>query len=705
MDIAGFEDVKDLLNNLQGSTVPDYQGHRAFWQDYDTLLTASVYGQRLIAPDLNSTGKSANGKSGCCASSSGSGDCWPSGGNTRHATPHHDDSRSARSALIIGLRGEAPFDHSIYPPLLWDAARKPTAEEIRLIADWIDHGCPREKPQLSESHRVQRVESSRQQRLAAGEEKHQASDICTNVLRKDHKALRVRKEVSSLTDTEVQRLRDAITCMRTFDEHWQDERSFNFWARMHANSCQHGWEQFLPWHRLYLYFFEQKLQDYDEHITLPYWAWSNYYEQNLTTLNNSEPDLGYVPERYGCWIDIAAVDNLRKISTEDGGFTSAELDQLAVMARAGTVYQSGSRFLKAAGIPYALFKGEDGSAQWVPKIKALYEQLQRINPLWLPQRWPGSMGQASSARYPSANDIELLLQTPHWADFGGGPEADHHFGHLEQIHNGMHNFSGGVNPDFPGNGNPSFQKLYKDLGLSNDPQAIDNPQYGLMVDNRVTAFDPLFWAHHSNVDRLWWLWQKRHPHANPEVLDAALAPFSMTVQEALSTSKLGYEYLRNSFHYQVSSSQAMVRFNSAPAGVDAATLDSFTGADIRLHRVQSADLPNAVIRVFLNQDNADADTPTIDNPYFAGELQTFHGSCYGGPGHCNLPLDRTRSFDHRGLQHKEPRNYRVNATDSVRRVLQAGATDISVHLVVVGLDGAPIDNALYFEGVSLNFTD
>jgi tyrosinase len=33
---------------------------------------------------------------------------------------------------------------------------------------------------------------------------------------------------------------------------------------------------------------------------------------------------------------------------------------------------------------------------------------------------------------------------------------------------------------------------------------------GLMGDPDTAAQDPIFWLHHANVDRLWWLWQKQH---------------------------------------------------------------------------------------------------------------------------------------------------------------------------------------------------
>jgi len=33
---------------------------------------------------------------------------------------------------------------------------------------------------------------------------------------------------------------------------------------------------------------------------------------------------------------------------------------------------------------------------------------------------------------------------------------------------------------------------------------------GLMGDPDTAAQDPIFWLHHANIDRLWWLWQQQH---------------------------------------------------------------------------------------------------------------------------------------------------------------------------------------------------
>lgn len=69
------------------------------------------------------------------------------------------------------------------------------------------------------------------------------------------------------------------------------------------------------------------------------------------------------------------------------------------------------------------------------------------------------------------------------------------------------------------------------------------------------AFDPIFWAHHTMVDRLWRLWQLRHPGGRPPnaILDEALPPFRMTVQQTLDVTALGYDYAVASASSQVES--------------------------------------------------------------------------------------------------------------------------------------------------------
>ncbi len=80
---------------------------------------------------------------------------------------------------------------------------------------------------------------------------------------------------------------------------------------------------------------------------------------------------------------------------------------------------------------------------------------------------------------------------------------------LESLHNGVHGFVGGT-----------------------------------MASVATSAYDPIFWAHHCMIDRLWYLWQLDHPGARlpARYLDLALPPFEMTVRETLDVTALGYDY-------------------------------------------------------------------------------------------------------------------------------------------------------------------
>ena len=706
-----YDQVKEILNKLQGSTVPSYQGLKAFWLDPDVFMTAELYGHRLIAPEPGASSDEGSGSScGCCSTSgeaattsktniinlaiesSDTGyDCWPSGGSYggNGSDPGSSTSRSDQSAIIYGMKGQYPFDGSIFPPLLWDAAKKPTTDQIQLIANWIDAGCPRTKEEEEQRAADVKKHSAHNEKkaLARGEQDHPVSTNKANKDQSKNKGVMVRKAVHSMTAEEITTLRDAIGCMYRYNGYFQDERSYDFWARIHTNSCQHGYEQFLPWHRLYLYFFEQKLQDYDASITLPYWNWPDYADENKSTFNNTQPDLGVLPDTYGCFLTQESVNTL-KAATDVAGkplYNQKQIKAFERMAKRKTVYQSGARFLKAARIDYELENN-----QWSEQVKFVYQLLKQLNPLWTPMRWPGSSGgDPGGLIYPTHASIQTMLTLAKWPDFGGGPSYDHHYGSLEKVHNGMHLFSGGMNPDWE---------------QGQDPQGLENPQVGYMTDNRTAAYDPIFWAHHSNVDRVWALWQEQHAGI-PEELSASLAPWPMTVQDTLSTKKLGYVYMKDSKHFEVDPNLAISKFSGAPAQLSSNTLSTFSKAEIVLHRVRRGNLPSVHIRVFVNDPKANFKTSLDGNDHLVEVLSVFHGSCYGGPGHCNLPLDKTRPFDHRPLHHHEPRNFKIDATDAVRKMLAKGESDITIQLVVVGLDGKPHDEALYFEGVSLHMHD
>jgi tyrosinase len=101
---------------------------------------------------------------------------------------------------------------------------------------------------------------------------------------------------------------------------------------------------------------------------------------------------------------------------------------------------------------------------------------------------------------PTQADVEDVLSRTDWADFNDA---------LEDLHDRVHGWVSG------------------DMGVV-----------------ATSAYDPIFWAHHAMIDRIWWLWQARNGNGNvpAPLLDAVLAPFNMRVRDVLNANDLGYDY-------------------------------------------------------------------------------------------------------------------------------------------------------------------
>jgi tyrosinase len=106
--------------------------------------------------------------------------------------------------------------------------------------------------------------------------------------------------------------------------------------------------------------------------------------------------------------------------------------------------------------------------------------------------------------------VQAVLALPDFLDFQS---------QLEEIHNSVHVWIGGTMGEIPWAG-----------------------------------YDPIFYAHHTMIDRLWRLWQIRHPnpHMPPDLLNQALPPFPLTVAQTLDIKALGYDYAAMTAHAVVS---------------------------------------------------------------------------------------------------------------------------------------------------------
>ncbi|MEO7689104.1 MAG: tyrosinase family protein [Sphingomonas sp.] len=668
--LFGYADVQEILRSAAGEK-GGVGTLGAFWElPLSEFLGLNVMGLALVEP------VQAGGS--CCGKSNASA------------------GRGARSALVRGLRGQSPFDGTQFPRLPWSGA-KVSDTDIDLIEMWIDEGCP---GALLDSLAVaSEVSVPGETRIAvtglAGPVFSPAED--PGAYRHAKGELRQRMDIDAMSEPQIERLRCAFRELYNLNKWVGDKRSYNNLALIHQNHCQHGWERFLPWHRVYLYEFEQALQDHCPDVTMPWWDFpaERYHPE--------DPSSGAIlPEAFKGFLTEASVRTLR-----GQGFPAT------IATLIGKHYASPQSFYAAVTEATKDPKYVTGDYR-----KRLIDALLEANSLWYPLRYPGEFGKNKTINtrvhyhYPTKEDLDEILALRTFRDFGGGSLYVDSFGFLDQNpHNTMHIWTGGYNTTSPAKAlasdDPADRNKMVSVARRKFHQREDlysEPPNGDMFSNLTASYDPIFWPVHANIDRLWWKWQQDHPDGLPADLDAPLTPWSYATRDTLDMYRFGYEYVRGGCIIPVGLSNPVGRFVSAPIPVPEAVQKGYRSAEVRLHRVPQ--LPRSCfIRVFLNTPDADASTPLTSEGY-AGYAAVFgHGDCYGGPGHCDLPPAVNRKFDLRERSMNTPRNHRIDVTRCVRKLLAAGAKTLTVSLVVIGASYEEDRELLRLDGVSLNFLD
>jgi tyrosinase len=86
----------------------------------------------------------------------------------------------------------------------------------------------------------------------------------------------VRRSITSLAanDPIITTLQSAVSAMKALPS--SDPRNWINQAHIHRDHCPHGNWWFLPWHRVYLYYFEEICRELtgNNDFALPYWNWS-----------------------------------------------------------------------------------------------------------------------------------------------------------------------------------------------------------------------------------------------------------------------------------------------------------------------------------------------------------------------------------------------------------------------------------------------
>ena len=340
-----------------------------------------------------------------------------------------------RSGLIQGLRGEPPFDGSRFPRLPWGGRPVPD-EGINLIAEWINDGCPRTDADLAS------FDLAGTTPVTIAPEEFSFADTGVNEYLFERGELKQRLNVDCMTPRQLEKLRYAMRELYELNKWVEDSRSYNNLALIHQNHCQHGWARFLPWHRIYLYEFEQALQDHCPDVTMPYWDWT------MAQYCPETPEKGsIIPPAFQAFLTTKSLDFLGA-----HGFKPKVIEKRQPMVN--QTYVSPHAFFgavsDAVGDDYT--KGEHR--------KRFIDALLDANSLWYPLRYPAeyqdqaghdsTINKVVHYHYPTAEDIEQILSLRTFRDFGGGSSYDDAFGFIDQNpHNTLHIWTGGMNPDTP----------------------------------------------------------------------------------------------------------------------------------------------------------------------------------------------------------------------------------------------------------------
>ena len=700
-----YQQVQQILTTADNNSTADYQGYGKFWLlPLQAFQEVVIYGIRMIEPlppesncgtFVHTPGSPPSTEKTSC------GCCKTADPVAPPSTPPPSGvkypGRGEKSGLIKALRAERPFNDTQFPPFMWGG--KPVSPpDIQFISDWIDDGCPETDQVTAATNATTAANLSGSLSARLGQTQIPVATRSVSTIKREAGQPHQRKNAECLSEEELCNLREAMAFSQHLSAQYpNDNRGFETYARLHGDECPHGWEAFLPWHRMMLYEFEKQLQEFVPDVTLPYWDWPmDIYNKGMQPAPADvklpkgvkgpiAPQYlsGIIPTPYRCFLNQAAAERLVARGVPSG-----------IMGIVGFSYNAGVEFLWVV----AQLIGKDAARAYKDLI---YNELKTVNPLWHNFRYPGMFFDSKTGKpqggagitaqfhhhFPKQSDIDQILQLNNWLDFGGGPNIDDSFGVVDQEpHNTVHLWAGGENPD---NYN------------GKDPD-VNNPPIGSMLGNLTAAFDPIFYAHHANVDRIFTQWQSLWRGQTAYDPNDVLAGLNYTIGDAWDVQRLGYEYVMDSKYFETTDDAGFQAIRTEKSNIHAKALDGHTKAVLKLHDI----LPtkrSMTLRVFVNQPDANENTPVIDNSHYAGHITIFgHGDCIGGPGHCDMPKPQSR-FDIRTTRHNRPTNHRMDITEAVKRMKDKGHDNIEIKVVAVNAGHGSVDDMLRLKGLSVNF--
>lgn len=390
-------------------------------------------------------------------------------------------------------------------------------------------------------------------------------------------------------------------------------------AFIHLMDCPHGNWWFYVWHRGYLGFFEETIRNlsHDDEFAIPYWDWTTLPQIPDSMFDGVLNPQSQFFEPYTRNLAVFTGHFQQALVNYWGTLTTAQLAQLNTRG-----YTNPDKMWNdVTGYDPASKNGISGNMAYAITCGSRY--LTRDNP-HLDQCTTYDV----SPEVISCGLSPTLFNDPTPAlSFTSSKTSSHEsppgsFSVLEGFpHNKVHNYIGGVGP-------------------------IDPGPYGNMT-NFLSPVDPIFFLHHSNMDRLWDVWtnkqkQRGLPYlpTGADLVQLSEEPFLFYVNgsgqyvgtskagDYLSTERFNYDYEPGGFGEKIQTTGLLQKMPPVKGTVrgSQATVTLSTSA-IQQH-LQSGTPPSLVAEVTLPQ-------PNVNSP--GREFDVLVGAPADAPGDCQSP--------------------------------------------------------------------
>ncbi|HTQ12334.1 MAG TPA: tyrosinase family protein [Rhizomicrobium sp.] len=255
-------------------------------------------------------------------------------------------------------------------------------------------------------------------------------------------------------------------------------------AFVHFMDCPHGNWWFYVWHRGYLGFFERTIRELsgDSSFAIPYWDWTQLPEIPGGMFDGvlTPADRAYEPFTFNLDVFTKFIQpTLTKYWDGLSGAQHAQLDArgyktFEAMWNDMLAYDTVKQYANAGNIAFAPTCSARYLTRSNPRLdeKTTYD----VSPFVV------TAGLLVTDFY--NQEAGLSFNSTRTASHNTAPTSSKQFSTLEGMpHNKVHNYIGGVGP-------------------------LNYGPYGNMTNN-LSPVDPIFFLHHSNMDRLWDVWTRK----------------------------------------------------------------------------------------------------------------------------------------------------------------------------------------------------